>query len=105
VQGVVKVARPPGCNGAVCYCNHYDYCNDKWNLTINDYKCPEEIPEEYRCIDQVGCMKPINRFSVPEKDPFFSALLGTKWSILEECITCISMSLFHPNAPYWSKER
>ena len=26
---MVKIPRPPGCNGGVCYCNHYDYCNDR----------------------------------------------------------------------------
>ena len=26
----LKHPRPPGCNGGVCYCNHYHYCNDRW---------------------------------------------------------------------------
>ena len=29
----LKHGRPPGCNGGVCYCNHYHYCNDRWALT------------------------------------------------------------------------
>lgn len=51
VPGAAKVPRPPGCNGGVCYCNNFDYCNDKWNMTINDYECPDDILPEYRAID------------------------------------------------------
>jgi len=48
VPGMVKIPRPPGCNGGVCYCNHYDYCNDRGNNTIFDFECPEEILPYYR---------------------------------------------------------
>jgi len=51
VPGMVKIPRPPGCNGGVCYCNHYDYCNDRGNGTIFDYECPSEILPNYRKID------------------------------------------------------
>ena len=34
VPGMVKIPRPPGCNGGVCYCNHYDYCNDRSPLNF-----------------------------------------------------------------------
>ena len=34
VPGMVKIPRPPGCNGGVCYCNHYDYCNDRFKKNL-----------------------------------------------------------------------
>ena len=34
VPGMVKIPRPPGCNGGVCYCNHYDYCNDRFSKKV-----------------------------------------------------------------------
>jgi len=52
--GANKIMRPPGCNGGVCYCNNFDYCNDKWNLTIADFTCPEPGPAflpHHRAID------------------------------------------------------
>jgi len=47
----LKASRPPGCNGGVCYCNHYNYCNDRHNVTIDDDYCPAELPPHHREID------------------------------------------------------
>ena len=32
---ILKHPRPPGCNGGVCYCNNYHYCNDRWPAVGN----------------------------------------------------------------------
>jgi hypothetical protein len=50
-------------------------------------------------------MKPIISFSLPEEDPFFSAILGPKWSIWVEQIRGKPVNALHPNAPFCSKER